>query len=241
MPANTIEPDVIPGPTWLPAQCDHLLLADGTTEVVYRNAEGLCVSIHFKESGFASDLGINEFIFDLMRSEDVGPLMSRAREAQRDIEAVRVIYQFLQDPKGYGSPLWTQQDLRDHYLPLYKRLLEIAIPELYPELQPLVDQFDLYWMCEHKEAGYIYCLHDQQGHYKLGRSKYLDKRIKQLSTLPPFDIELIHSLQVLFADKYESALHEHFASQRLRGEWFRLSAEDIESIRSESWARPEGY
>lgn len=77
-----------------------------------------------------------------------------------------------------------------------------------------------------KKVGWIYIL-EAGPYYKIGRSKNVDKRIEQLSTLPPFDIELVHLIQTNDTTLLEIALHNHFANKRKNGEWFELEEEDI--------------
>lgn len=99
------------------------------------------------------------------------------------------------------------------------------------EFSQLCTAFDLLWNCQHAEGGWIYCLNDQQGHYKIGRTKYLDDRIKKLATLPPFPVITEAAYQVINAPAHEKALHERFQTCRLRGEWFQLSEKDLEFIK----------
>jgi hypothetical protein len=75
--------------------------------------------------------------------------------------------------------------------------------------------------------GFVYLL--QCGsHYKIGASKNVDRRITQLATLPPFDLERICIIETEDMFGLEASLHEKFSSKRERGEWFRLDAADID-------------
>jgi hypothetical protein len=77
--------------------------------------------------------------------------------------------------------------------------------------------------------GYVYLL--QSGpYYKIGVSRNVDKRITQLATLPPFDLELVCVLEA--ADMYtlEHDLHHRFSEKRLHGEWFELTQSDVAYI-----------
>ena len=75
-------------------------------------------------------------------------------------------------------------------------------------------------------AGWVYIL--QAGPYfKIGYSKNVDKRIERLATLPPFDMELIHTIRTDNMDTLEKYLHERFDDKRKNGEWFELDEEDI--------------
>lgn len=75
-------------------------------------------------------------------------------------------------------------------------------------------------------SGFVYVLHSN-GLYKIGHSKYVDKRIEQISPVMPYPVELV----IAFAadDRYalEGELHQRYASKRLRGEWFALNSQDL--------------
>ena len=81
------------------------------------------------------------------------------------------------------------------------------------------------------EHGFVYVL--QAGEfYKIGVSKHVDSRIKQLATLPPFDLELICTIET--ADMYglEKVMHMRFDHVRVKGEWFELDSHDVDAIRA---------
>ena len=78
--------------------------------------------------------------------------------------------------------------------------------------------------------GYVYLL--QAGpYYKIGVSADPDKRLEQLSTIPPFDIELLHTIETPDMYALEFALHERFADKRKNGERFELCPADVEYIK----------
>jgi hypothetical protein len=76
------------------------------------------------------------------------------------------------------------------------------------------------------KAGFVYVL-QADSYYKIGLSTNVEKRVKQLSTLPPFDVALIHKIETEDMHQLESELHERFAEKRANGEWFELSEEDL--------------
>lgn len=76
------------------------------------------------------------------------------------------------------------------------------------------------------KPGYVYIL--QAGpFFKIGYSKDVDKRVSQLSTLPPFDLDLLFVIYAKNAPSLETALHKRFADKRKNGEWFELDEEDV--------------
>lgn len=73
-----------------------------------------------------------------------------------------------------------------------------------------------------------------QGLYKIGKTNDLKWRIGQLQGANPLDIRVAH---VIYTEKHslvELALHSIFADNRVRGEWFQLSQNDLELIKSMS-------
>ncbi len=68
-------------------------------------------------------------------------------------------------------------------------------------------------------------------HCEIGASKDPDLRLAQLSTKPPFDIELLHTIPTDDMYTLESKLHDRFADKRKNGEWFELAPEDVEYIK----------
>ena len=78
--------------------------------------------------------------------------------------------------------------------------------------------------------GFIYVLKCGP-HYKIGLSQNVDRRVEQLSVTPPFDVELIHTIETDDMFKLESFLHDKFSEKRKNGEWFELTEADVEYIK----------
>lgn len=79
-----------------------------------------------------------------------------------------------------------------------------------------------------KEFIYL-MIDDSTGYFKIGRSYNPEVREKTLQSEKP-TIRLIKKWKAYRTT--EKKLHEHFKSQRIRGEWFNLSDSDINSIKS---------
>jgi hypothetical protein len=85
--------------------------------------------------------------------------------------------------------------------------------------------------------GYVYLL--QAGpYYKIGVSQDVDKRVEQLATIPPFDLELVCTIPTEDMYGLERELHERFDAKRKNGEWFELDEADVEHIRN--WQVSDG-
>ena len=70
------------------------------------------------------------------------------------------------------------------------------------------------------KQGYVYLLQADKW-YKIGFTYYLDSRMKQLGTQPPFDTHLLHIIKVDGIEA-ERELHERYDQYRVQGEWFEL-------------------
>jgi len=93
-----------------------------------------------------------------------------------------------------------------------------------------IDDLHLLKISREQKAGHVYLL-KAGPYYKIGISAQVDERIKQLSVLPPFDIELIHAIYDTNMYALEKDLHERFAPKRKNGEWFELDDSDVEYIK----------
>jgi hypothetical protein len=79
-------------------------------------------------------------------------------------------------------------------------------------------------------SGYAYLL-KCGAYYKIGIATDVQKRIKQLGTLPPFDLDLLHTISTGDMHALEKDLHERYADKRKNGEWFELDQDDVEYIK----------
>ena len=79
----------------------------------------------------------------------------------------------------------------------------------------------------------LYIMKDgHTGLHKIGRSINPSTRERTLQAQVPL-LEMIWDCGAMLAD--EAILHGIFAHKRIRGEWFDLSSEDIEYIKSHKW------
>lgn len=82
------------------------------------------------------------------------------------------------------------------------------------------------------DRGTVYVVSDGRGHFKIGKTTNLEKRIQGLSCGLPFDLIVVHRYQTLTMSKEEARWHAFFSEKRVRGEWFLLSEQDIELIKA---------
>lgn len=86
-------------------------------------------------------------------------------------------------------------------------------------------------------AGFIYVMFIEAGgerFFKIGMASHLDSRMKSHQCSSPFEVVIAIAYFVGNMRKEERVLHELFASKRVRGEWFRLDACDLNAIASRS-------
>jgi hypothetical protein len=69
------------------------------------------------------------------------------------------------------------------------------------------------------------------GWFKIGKSRNIGNRFKDLCCVLPFSIEQIDVFECKDPGFVEVQLHRHFASKRMRGEWFQLDVHDLASWR----------
>lgn len=72
-------------------------------------------------------------------------------------------------------------------------------------------------------------LNKRNGYYKIGRARNVLHRERTLQAEDP-DTEILFFIEGTIST--ETLLHNHFSEQRIRGEWFRLTNEDIEFIKA---------
>lgn len=78
---------------------------------------------------------------------------------------------------------------------------------------------------------YVYLLKiPEKSIYKIGVSKDVEKRIKQLQTGNYEQITLVHKFKSNYPYKIESILHGMYKFKRIEGEWYDMSAKEEENF-----------
>lgn len=78
--------------------------------------------------------------------------------------------------------------------------------------------------------GFVYLIQSPTGAYKIGRTVDPGDRLKTFAVKLPFEVEFLVLLGTDDMYKLEAKLHRKFKKQRINGEWFRLSHDDIKYI-----------
>jgi hypothetical protein len=66
---------------------------------------------------------------------------------------------------------------------------------------------------------------------KIGKSKDINQRLETIQSYCPYELQKIIVKETELCDYVEKILHHEFKHKHLRGEWFKLSKEDIDSIK----------
>lgn len=78
--------------------------------------------------------------------------------------------------------------------------------------------------------GYIYLIRASTGHHKIGSSRSVQARLKQLQCANPQPLVLLHQFPSANAQRDESALHDQYSHRRVGNEWFALTESDVARI-----------
>ena len=164
----------------------------------------------------------------LLREMGMGTLLGFAF-----VNAIRCFKQF----EDYFDSDYGYHFSRPHFEDMHNTEVNLFCQKIRSHLEYL-------WQCELEsravstktspDHGYVYVIQSETSspQYKIGRSKDPVGRIKKLGVLLPFDIETIHVIETDNAVRLESDLHEEFYALRVRGEWFNLSLDDVNYLRS---------
>lgn len=79
--------------------------------------------------------------------------------------------------------------------------------------------------------GYVYLMQSGDA-FKIGMSQNPSERLRGISPILPYPVNLLCIVKTEDMRSLEVTLHERFADKRLNGEWFALSSEDIQYVKS---------
>lgn len=69
-----------------------------------------------------------------------------------------------------------------------------------------------------------------EGCHKIGRTDNPARRVSQVNGAAPAEVRIVHLIEAADANWLERYLHTAFDHCRARGEWFRLSGNDLASL-----------
>ena len=76
---------------------------------------------------------------------------------------------------------------------------------------------------------YVYILKTSDDVYKIGVAKDVESRVRQLQTGSVEEITLVNKFLSEFPFKIESTLHRKYNRNRINGEWYYLTEENLNS------------
>ncbi len=78
---------------------------------------------------------------------------------------------------------------------------------------------------------FVYLMRSGHGDYKIGRSNAAGRREYELGLILPTQPTLVHKIKTDDPAGIEAYWHQRFAARRKRGEWFALTAADVQAFR----------
>lgn len=99
-----------------------------------------------------------------------------------------------------------------------------------PPLEPIVQAGTVYEPTERDLSGYVYIV-KSLGYYKIGMTSKQSERVKALRVSLPV-LKLINQFACKDRQRVESYLHKKYKKQQVKGEWYKLTKEDIQWLKS---------
>jgi len=88
-----------------------------------------------------------------------------------------------------------------------------------------------------KDCGVIYLLKTEKQEYKIGLTRRsIDQRMKEIRPRMPSKTELVGTIKSDHVAMDEKFLHSCFKVKKIRGEWFKLTKEDVKFILEGKWS-----
>lgn len=116
-----------------------------------------------------------------------------------------------------------------------KHTLEVLNSERIEELNQFIEMNKVSkGVCKierRKVPGYVYLLKSDNGLFKIGYSKNVLARVKQIQKNTPHSIEIICSIRTDDVRTLEEKLHDKYQAALTKYEWFLLSPQQVDEIK----------
>ena len=99
------------------------------------------------------------------------------------------------------------------------------LPAAAPETEGLADQ-----VSPVGAAGFVYLMRSGKYH-KIGHTNSIGRREYELGIQLPEAVTVIHQIETDDPEGIEAYWHNRFAAKRARGEWFKLTAQDVAAFK----------
>jgi len=83
--------------------------------------------------------------------------------------------------------------------------------------------------------GFVYLVKGHPGEYKIGRTNMVDRRLSELGATASIEQKLVHEIKTDDPAGVEAYWHKRFQVKRMKGEWFKLNAAEVNSFKR--WRR----
>lgn len=80
--------------------------------------------------------------------------------------------------------------------------------------------------------GFVYLIQSPTGYYKIGKTVNPNNRMKTFSVKLPFEVEYVCLFEVEDMSAMERFFHDMFSSRHVNGEWYALSTDDVEQMKT---------
>lgn len=87
-----------------------------------------------------------------------------------------------------------------------------------------------FYMRVEPEPGYIYIFREAMGLYKIGQSIEPAKRYGQIEAVMPYELEVVIIIKTHDMTALENYFHSLYYPKWVKGEWYRLTAQDVADI-----------
>lgn len=184
-------------------------------------------------------------MFKFFSKKKVDLTHAELASALKDIGAEMMLIYYMRDTSYFSGILMGKSMWKAGYNKLVYAALEYA-----KTYEPLwcIEEYQLFhllydWdylsdfngLSPHRVAnapGYVYLVKSDSGHYKIGKTVNIDDRRKTFSVKLPFEIEFENTIKCEDYHTAETKLHYIFRKKRANGEWFNLSAADVNWLKS---------